>query len=286
MEIEFVKTSPTQNMTILVTSPVPQQAHLAVAEQLMAYDNIYGEQVGYIITPKNPDAKGALSMMAGEFCGNATLSLGAWLMEEENLPVGTTQTMHLEVSGAEHLIACTITKGEKDYFGIVAMPLAKEIKEMRFPLEGEMLSLPVVVFEGITHVIVDQSIWGVAYLEKAKKAAKAWAQFLPQAFGILIWDGEEKKLTPLVCVQGSSLVWERGCGSGTSAIGAYLAAKTGRDVSLACLEPGGSMEVSVTMKDGAISSIAIGGHVSIVAKGVAYVTSTAQSADHAPCFED
>ena len=40
MEIEFIKTSPTQNMTVLVKTPVPREKQLALAERLIAYDSV------------------------------------------------------------------------------------------------------------------------------------------------------------------------------------------------------------------------------------------------------
>lgn len=270
MEITFVKTSPTQNMTILVTSHVPQEVHLDVAQRMMAYDSVHAEQVGYVTKTRDPRADAALCMMAGEFCGNATLSLGALLMAEE--AVGQKKEMFLEVSGAKDLVRCTMTKGETDYFGVVEMPLPRKIEQKLFPVGTGAQAFPVVYFEGIAHVIVPTSLWaGEDFRNKGEEAARLWADRLPSVFGILFWEEETKTMTPLVSVQRSSLVWERGCGSGTAAIGAYLAMKAGEDISLECVEPGGCMEVSVTMMAGAVSAIYLGGHVSIVAKGTAYL---------------
>ena len=34
MELKFIKTSPTENMTLLIETPVPREQHLEVAEKL------------------------------------------------------------------------------------------------------------------------------------------------------------------------------------------------------------------------------------------------------------
>lgn len=271
MEVSFIKTSPTENMTILVETPVPQEEHLALAKRLIAYNSIYAEQAGFILEPKDKRAAAALRMMAGEFCGNATLSLAAWVMERRSVPVGTKESMLLEVSGAEALVKCELQKEERGYFGSVEMPLPLSMKEELFSLEGKEYTLPVVRFDGITHIIVQRNLWGEAAREKAEQAAVAWAERMPVAFGILLWTEGTKELEPLLCLQGASLVWERGCGSGTSAIGAYVAVKRGRSMSLQCREPGGTMGVEAHVQDGELRSLSIAGHVDIVAVGKAYL---------------
>ena len=271
MEIEFIKASPTQNMTILVETQIPMEKQLAVARQLIAYQSVYAEQAGFIQEPKDKRAAKALRMMAGEFCGNATLSLAAWIMEQRQLTIGEKASVFLEVSGSKELVSCEIRKEEQGYYGRVDMPVPLSIKMEEFQLGGESFVLPVVRFEGITHIIVDKEIWTEDAKKKAEQASFMWEERMPDAFGILLWDRETQQLEPLVCLKDTSLIWERGCGSGTSAIGAYLAIQTGKNVSLECKQPGGTMGVQVSVKDGKISSLQISGHVSIVATGTAYI---------------
>lgn len=271
MEVQFIKTSPTENMTLLIQTPVPREEQLAVAERLIAYGSVYAEQAGYIEEPADPEAEKHLQMMAGEFCGNASLSLAAWLAKEKGLPVGEKTEIVLEVSGAEQLVHCEITRNEKDFSGRVAMPLPKRIEIQTFWLKGERLDLPVVIFPGITHIIVPASLWKDAGKEKAEQAAREWAAEMPEAFGILLLDEGQHTLRPLVSVQGVSLIWERGCGSGTSAVGAYLAWKTGASVSVRLKQPGGSMGTEATYAEGRIEALYITGNVAIVAEGTAYL---------------
>ncbi|MGM9916924.1 hypothetical protein [Anaerotignum sp.] len=272
MELKFIKTSPTENMTLLIQTPVPRKQHLAVAEKLIAYGSVYAEQAGYIEEPENPLAEKRLQMMAGEFCGNASLSLAAWLAKEKGLAVGEKTEVILEVSGADSLVRCEIKREEKGFSGRVAMPLPKAIEKGVFMLDGEPMELTAVVFEGITHIIVPVSLWGENAVAKAEQAAKAWASEMPEAFGILLFDEEKGELHPLVSVENVSLIWERGCGSGTSAIGAYLAAKAGKSVSVKLKQPGGIMGIEAEYKNGSIESLSITGNVSIVAEGTAFLS--------------
>ena len=87
MEVKFIKASPTENMTLLIETPVAREKQLAVAERLIAYGSVYAEQAGYIEEAENPAAEKRLQMMAGEFCGNASLSLAAWLAQKKNLQI-------------------------------------------------------------------------------------------------------------------------------------------------------------------------------------------------------
>ncbi len=271
MEINFIKTSPTENMTILVETQIPEELHLAVAQKLIAYNGVYGEQAGFIQEPKDKHAAKALRMMAGEFCGNATLSLAAWLMEQKQPSLGATEIVLLEVSGAGNLVPCEIQREEGGYYGRVDMPLPLSVSREEFSIGMEILTLPVVRFEGIVHIIVERKIWGTEARAKAEEAVCLWAEKMPDAFGILLWDGETKELEPLVCLKDTSLIWERGCGSGTSAIGAFLAMEAGSDISLECKQPGGTMGAQVTLNQGKIVSLQISGHVTIVATGKAYI---------------
>lgn len=271
MEIDFIKTSPTQNMTILVETQVPVENQLAVAQKLIAYNSIYGEQAGFIQEPQDKRAAKALRMMAGEFCGNATLSLAAWIMEQKSMPIGTKESVLLEVSGANQLVKCEIQREVLGYYGKVDMPIPVSLNWEEFQLGRETFTLPVVRFEGITHIIVDRELWGEDAKSKAEQASFIWEERMPHAFGILLWDAKTEQLEPLVCVKNSSLIWEKGCGSGTSAIGAFLAIQAGKSISLECEQPGGTMGVQVEVKEGKITSLQISGRVSIVAAGKAYI---------------
>ena len=136
-----------------------------------------------------------------------------------------------------------------------------------FTLDGERIELTAVVFAGITHILVPVSLWGENAAKKAERAARVWAKELPPVFGLLLFDEKEKSLKPLVAVEDVSLIWERGCGSGTSAVGAYLAVREKKDITVSLKQPGGVMHATVSYQNGAVTKIEITGSVAIVAEG-------------------
>ncbi|MNG33792.1 hypothetical protein D3C84_1201190 [compost metagenome] len=79
-------------------------------------------------------------------------------------------------------------------------------------------------------------------------------------------------MAPLIYVPPlDSLVWERGCGSGTASVGAYLAWKHGGAIAAPIKQPGGIIHVTAQCENGEISSLTIEGAVEIVAEGKAYI---------------
>jgi diaminopimelate epimerase len=60
-------------------------------------------------------------------------------------------------------------------------------------------------------------------------------------------DLAQSSMTPLVYVPAAgTLFWENSCASGTTACGAYVAARSGRAVSMSLRQPGGSLEIRVS----------------------------------------
>ena len=87
MNVEIMKADPTGNSTILVLSPVPAEERDRVSSRLMAAEGGWAEQVGFVSGGAEAPR---LDMMGGEFCGNASLSLAAWLAEESGLEENET----------------------------------------------------------------------------------------------------------------------------------------------------------------------------------------------------
>ena len=266
MKLSFVKLSPTRNITILVTDPVPRDRHAAIAAQLMDSDCVGGEQVGYIEAPALPGARVRLQMMGGEFCGNASMSLAAWIAHCDGLPDGAETDIPLEVSGAEGLVTCRILRRGNAYEGTVAMPLPSSIR--REELGG--MRFPVVHFPGISHAIVPESALTPG---QAKACIPRWCRQLDvDAMGILLLNAACDEFIPLVYVRSTdSAVWEHGCGSGTAAIGAFAAYERCEDACLRLTQPGGSIRVEAAQRDGIVTGLKITGTIKLTAQGAAWV---------------
>ena len=201
MDVNYVLMNPTGNRTILVTTPVDKKRYKTVAGKLMEKEPT-AEQVGFLDI--SPSGLISLNMAGGEFCGNATMSAAAYAVAKDL----SESPVQMKVSGAKSRLRVEIAAdgayaGSKEggglqketktgrkgavigvggnhsnvvYTGLVKMPAPVEIKDVRLPLGGEMIKLPAVVFDGITHIIL--SGFGIA-----KKQADAGADFVKVGIG-------------------------------------------------------------------------------------------------------
>ncbi|MDR3255767.1 MAG: hypothetical protein LBT31_09390 [Synergistaceae bacterium] len=289
-EIKFVKMNPTENTTILVESPVPLERHAEVARALMSDVSVCAEQTGFIERPKNDEAWARLQMTGGEFCGNATMSLAAFLvwrnfsgeLAKKNSQKGRERKINvpLEVSGVKGVIECAITPRDGFFLGTVRLSAPEGISDMELPIAGSRFVLTVVRLPGITHVIVPLEIFGssgAVLRESALKAVDDWARILDaEAFGVMLYDADRCSITPLVHVRESeTTVWERGCGSGSAAVGAYIAAVAKKSVISRVSQPGGLIEVDARYEGGLVADVSITGRVSVSTRGTAYIQGNA-----------
>lgn len=248
----------------------------------------------------------ALRMAGGEFCGNASMSAAAYYAWHAGLKQGL---FTLRVSGTDLPVTVEIdtreqfdTKEELDtkekfdteeeldtkkqldsvrdrnfpaWIGRVHMPPPAKIELVTFPTGGQ---LPVVTFDGITHVIIregtqtsessilkdsqmnessvlissDASFFPTVQCKlQAENLAREWCEFLhADALGLLFLNASADRLTPLVYVPGAdTLFWETSCGSGSAAVGAWLAQQSGQPgqpVSVSLTQPGGTLHVTAS----------------------------------------
>lgn len=254
--IRYVTMNPTGNLTCLVLDEVPETERPGVTAALMGRC----EQVGYLGPAAQAGNRACLRMMGGEFCGNATMAAAAWLCREKRLGPGQEETLFLEVSGAEAPVPCRIRATEDGAWeGTVRMPGGVDVSETE--MEGERLIL--VRMEGILHLIREGA---VLPKEKAEslllRAAERWPD---PALGLLQWEAARQWMTPLVFVRGSgTMVWETGCGSGSTAIGAWLARQKGDGITESAVhQPGGCIRVRAKFRNGRAEEITMTGRVTL-----------------------
>jgi diaminopimelate epimerase len=270
-EVDFVKLSPTQNMTVLVTTEHPIEEYRAIASKLMSYGNVHAEQVGFVQKPESPEADARLHMAADEFCGNACMALAA-LLASEGEPAGVDSTdVVLETSGVEGFVTCQVRKRRHEYHCQLTMPIPRKV-EQAAPVDAGGDSA-LVVYQDSLHVVIETDRVDGAVRERAQSLAtrlgETWEVPL---IGIMLYDPGRRELAPLVHVPSlNSMVWERGCGSGTASVGAYLAWKENGAVAVSVAQPGGTMYVAVSYDQGEMTDIKVSGSVKIVAEGKAYI---------------
>ena len=251
MRIDYILADPTGNLTALVESPVDIPLRQQIAASLMGSRKEI-EQMGFI-SPPTRGGDIALTMAGGEFCGNACLSAGAYYLRQKGKERGK---LGVEISGADEIVSVELEKtGENEYKGRVEMPLPLSCESVESPLG--VLSL--LRFPGICHAIAGADI----------SPAEAERMIVPlcesvgcEALGLMLLDEEKSRLSPLVYVPGAkSLFWERSCASGTSAVGAYLALREKKDISVILEQPGGSLSILARYREGSVSGLSMGGRV-------------------------
>ena len=241
MEVRYVLMDPTGNGTILVETPAPEACQPRVAAALMALEPT-AEQVGFLSFPGDCDI--ALRMAGGEFCGNAAMSAAVIRAERDGVSRGT---FRVRVSGAPEPVSVILGRETGDLWqGTVDMP--RPLSVATEDLEGR--SVPVVTFRGISHVIMEKPLPE----GEAESLVKRWCGRLrADALGLMLLDRENSALKPLVYVPGAdTLFWESACGSGSSAVGAWLARERGGEVTVSLRQPGGVLEVTA-LPDGPVT---------------------------------
>ena len=228
----------------------------------------------------------ALRMAGGEFCGNASMSAAAYYawyaglkhgtftlhVSGTDLPVTVEISTREQVEAKKELDTKKLLDASPSWIGRVHMPPPAKLELVTFPTGRQ---LPVVTFDGISHVIIregaqtsessilkDSQMNGFSILKdsaasdfptlhrkfEAENLARDWCGFLhADALGLLFLNASADRLTPLVYVPGAdTLFWETSCGSGSAAVGAWLAQQSGQPVSVSLTQPGGTLHVTAS----------------------------------------
>jgi histidine racemase len=276
MKLKFFKCNPTENMTVLVMDPVADGLIPEVAARLMSASHLHAEQVGFVSEPasseKGIDMK--LQMMGGEFCANAARSLAAIMafkdLNGSKSEMGGT-VYQLKLSGVDTAVACEVLPAEKPgtFRSQLSMPLPLKIQTQTIRHLGRSICGSLVTFPGIVHFVVEGSLVDeqVSFFQAVKEQISG----KHEALGIMFYDDGQSYLEPLVWVRSTdTLIWEKGCGSGTAAVGAALAARARKSLCREIRQPGGILLISAEWTS-EISSLVLSGDIQIVAEGTAYL---------------
>lgn len=242
---------PAGNITIFVMDKAQRKDYAAISKQLLTMEEFHAEQVGFV--EEKEDGSVHMQMMGGEFCGNASRSF-AYLMSmlSEDKP----SKMLVDVSGADHLLEAEVDL--EHGCSRIQMPLPLEIRELDLGEDGKY---PMVVFEGICHMISESAPKDDAFVDRAIHEAEK--VYPCDAYGVMFL--EENKMTPVVYVKETkSLVWESSCGSGSTGTAVYLSHNLGDgEHTFDLCQPGGVLQVSVYKSQGKITQCKMGGTVTI-----------------------
>ena len=268
MDLHVVKLNPSGNTTLFVTDPIPKEKRAAVARVLMDTTCFAAEQVGFLAgeTPRPADI--FVSMMGGEFCGNAVRCAAA-LQYFKTRKDGETAEYDVCCSGLSHNVRTRARQIARTVFDITA--------EMPHPLSAETVraggeTFCRVALPGIVHFChVTETMPSVSEKEKMTRAVlEAFPTEAGGATGILFYDGFT--LDPFVYVKETdTLVNESSCGSGTAALAAHLALSANQKIHIEAHQAGGLIYADAEAEAGKLIALSIGGPVILTAEGIAYI---------------
>ena len=244
MILDFIKTSPAQNTTVLITSFCPQSYYLKIAETAMKYEFLHAEQVGFIVPPSKKESVLGLEMAGGEFCGNATLSAAAYAVFK-GLTEG--EVFNIDVSGAAEPIRCKVQKLDGHcYNASCVMPPARRNQELKLNLGNKTIIGQVIELDGISHFVFPEQEGFTEYLDVVtalKQSVDA------EAIGVIPFKtikDDTYSIKPFVHVKKvNTNIFERGCGSGSLALGMYLNKVFGMSKRIKVFQPGGVIGVEM-----------------------------------------
>lgn len=282
MKLNFIKANPTENMTIFISDPLPRAVYSDVANRLMDYSSLCGEQVGFIEKPTMEGSVSRLHMMGGEFCGNAARAFAALMVQQH--PDGFSREngayqVPIEVSGSDNIVWAQVKELTDHLFDVrIQLPMFQSAAPFETHYNGVHYQGVLVEFDGISHVVLftgndlpDEGL--LRHIVREQEPLNVGA------FGVMFYREEDTFMTPLVYVEDTkSVIWERSCGTGTAALGVALSIIGRRGVDMQVNQPGGRLEILTTMQDGAIIAIHLAGEVSIVAEGHVFIPFETKSA--------
>lgn len=198
-------------------------------------------------------------MAGGEFCGNATRSIGYLLLNGQN------GAIKLSVSGSDKPQTVTI----KDQFAKTSIPILNDLDCVQIDKDGYQ-----VVMDGIAFLIMNKSnfpsgIEKQAALDLLKK--KGLATRYP-ASGLIILDQKSDDLyaiNPYVYVRDTgTLYYETGCGSGSTAVGLMLSKQSRQSLdNIEIQQPSGmSLYVSVARNEQEFISASVNGPIEVLSE--------------------
>jgi diaminopimelate epimerase len=275
MKLNFIKANPTENMTIFILDPLPRSSYSDVANKLMNYNSLCAEQVGFFEKSTITGSCARLHMMGGEFCGNASRAFAAFMVQKKYATFqreGDEHTVPFEVSGNDGILTAKVKELTEHTFDVkIKLPLHKSAKTFETHYNGVHFSGQLVDFEGISHAVLftgnDTADEGLLL-----HIVKELSPLKSGAFGVMFYDKEKNFMTPLVYVEDTqSVVWERSCGTGTAALGIAMSLTDQGSINMVVGQPGGSLEILTTWKDGHIEELYLKGEVGIVAEGEVYL---------------
>ena len=269
-KINIIVADPAGNITIFVKDRFGREDYQNVATQLLAMEELKGEQVAFILdVPECGRAEGRMEMCGLEFCGNASRSYG--LIRAHEMGICGEGKVFIDISGCNEIL--TVDVNTETGFTKVKMPLPVSMTEFdlsKLPIDdlkanpmAEMLlrRASLVNFGGIVHVVLSDIQAKPETFELIKDVVME--KYNPPAIGVMFCDSRENKMIPVVYVRDvDTTYFEGSCGSGTTACAAAFGTIMGDGThNFSFPQPAGTIDSTVEIYKGKIQAVTIEGVV-------------------------
>lgn len=269
-KINIIVADPAGNITIFVKDRFGREDYQNVATQLLAMEELKGEQVAFILdVPECGRAEGRMEMCGLEFCGNASRSYG--LIRAHEMGICGEGKVFIDISGCNEIL--TVDVNTETGFTKVKMPLPVSMTEFdlsKLPIDdlkvnpmAEMLlrRASLVNFGGIVHVVLSDIQAKPETFELIKDVVME--KYNPPAIGVMFCDSRENKMIPVVYVRDvDTTYFEGSCGSGTTACAAAFGTIMGDGThNFSFPQPAGNIDSTIEIYKGKIQKVTIEGIV-------------------------
>jgi diaminopimelate epimerase len=259
--LDIVSANPAGNITIFVLNgqELGARERTEAVKCLLDDKTLRAEQVGFVYEPVKGGDLWRLTMMGGEFCGNAARSFG--LLAAKKMGLHGKHRITVEVSGAARPVYVDVDCETGDAAAAIPPPHTNSISIPQSASGG----LPVYQFDGITHVIAENTVPNEVSFFKIKDLLEARNGKIQDALGVMFYDTAENMMRPAVYVRATgTLIFESSCGSGTAALACcHFKDKPDGENIMPVHQPGGIITARIIKQGGEVKQIWIGGLVTI-----------------------
>jgi len=241
------------NITIFVLDSFTRDQYQSVATQLLAMEELGGEQVAFVT------GEDSMEMCGLEFCGNASRSFGLMVAKQRNLQ--GTGKMQISVSGCDERLGVDVDVANN--YTRIKMPAPLSIKPLLDTPIPFINGAALVDLGGIMHVILMDVEASQENFDQIKDYINA--TYNPPAMGAMFYDCEKNTLTPVVYVRDvDTTYFEGSCGSGSTAVAAAFSLEEKSGIfQFEINQPAGMIISTIEKAHGDIKNVWIQGPVSL-----------------------
>lgn len=261
MEISWLKYSPTENITALVTTHAPEYQRPQISAAIMHADPEV-ERVGFITPAKWPESTVRVDMAGGEFCAAGVICAAAYAGSRWMNP-GTSTLFPVEAADVADFMPCMLHMESGHCDITVEMPMPVHVETALLSYAGKSYQMPVVRYAGVTYAILPAD--GMDH-SAAEDAVREWCRIeKAEAMGLVFYNAVTSYIEPLVYVPASNtLCWERGSADGSAALGAFLTSLAKATLLSDVRQPGGTVKVRGDWSGGKLSRVAVSTRVEFI----------------------